>query len=165
MKAALQEADEAEQEEQERAGKRILDAKGRPILSEEEKAAKEEKARAKAAEKAKVREERIKKLVENLDRKLSIFTESATGPDDPDVTSSWKTICALEAECVVHRWISSPTDYRDEQAAEARVIRCGTAASHRLCVRLQSQASPRNESDVPRGRWMAAQRAGQIPCL
>ncbi|KAJ7714096.1 X-domain of DnaJ-containing-domain-containing protein [Mycena metata] len=98
MKAALQEADEAEQEEQERAGTRILDAKGRPVLSDQEKAAKELKDRAKSAEKAKMREERIKKLVENLDRKLSIFTESATGPDDPDVTSSWRTICALEAE-------------------------------------------------------------------
>ncbi|KAJ7640177.1 DnaJ-domain-containing protein [Mycena rosella] len=98
MKAALQEADEAEQEEQEKAGTRILDAKGRPVLSEEEKAAKEAKDRAKSAEKAKVREERIKKLVENLDRKLSIFTESATGPDDQDVASSWKTICGLEAE-------------------------------------------------------------------
>ncbi|KAJ7076539.1 X-domain of DnaJ-containing-domain-containing protein [Mycena belliarum] len=98
MKAALQEADEAEQEEAEKAGTRILDAKGRPVLSEEEKAAKEQKDRAKSAEKAKVRQERIQKLVDNLDRKLSIFTESATGPNDPDVTSSWKTICALEAE-------------------------------------------------------------------
>ncbi|KAJ7280326.1 X-domain of DnaJ-containing-domain-containing protein [Mycena rebaudengoi] len=98
MKAALQEADEAEQEEQEKAGTRILDAKGRPVISEEERAAKELKAQAKRAEKAKVREERIKKLVENLERKLSIFTESATGPDDQDVASSWKTICSLEAE-------------------------------------------------------------------
>ncbi|KAJ7905010.1 DnaJ-domain-containing protein [Mycena leptocephala] len=98
MKAALQEADEAEQDEQERAGTRILDAKGRPVLSEEEKAAKDAKDRAKREEKAKVREERIKKLVENLERKLSIFTESATGPNDPDVASSWRTICALEAD-------------------------------------------------------------------
>ncbi|KAJ7119499.1 DnaJ-domain-containing protein [Mycena epipterygia] len=98
MKAALQEADEAEEEEAERAGTRILDAKGRPVLSDEEKAVKEAKNKAKSAEKAKVREERIKKLVENLDRKLSIFTESATGPDDPDVASSWRTICALEAD-------------------------------------------------------------------
>lgn len=80
---------------------RILDAKGRPVLSEEEKAAKEAKDRAKREEKARVREERIKKLVDNLERKLSIFTESATGPNDPDVASSWRTICALEAECVV----------------------------------------------------------------
>ncbi|CAK5278241.1 unnamed protein product, partial [Mycena citricolor] len=98
MKAALQEADEAEQEELEKAGTRLLDAKGRPIISEEEKAAKEAKEKIKAAEKAKVREERIKKLVENLERKLSIFTESATGPNDPDVLSSWRTISALEAD-------------------------------------------------------------------
>ncbi|KAJ7207997.1 X-domain of DnaJ-containing-domain-containing protein [Mycena pura] len=98
MKAALQEADEAEHDEVERAGTRILDAKGRPVLSEEEKAAKEAKDKVKSAEKAKMREERIKKLVENLERKLSIFTESATGPNDPDVTASWRTICALEAE-------------------------------------------------------------------
>jgi hypothetical protein len=36
-----------------------------------------------------------------LERKLSIFTESATGPYDRDVTNSWKTICQLEAECVI----------------------------------------------------------------
>ncbi|KAF7293222.1 J domain-containing protein [Mycena chlorophos] len=98
MKTALQEADEAEEEEAARAGTRILDAKGRPVISDEEKAAKEAKSRAKAAEKARAREERIKKLVENLDRKLSIFTESATGPDDREVANSWRTICALEAD-------------------------------------------------------------------
>jgi hypothetical protein len=37
--------------------------------------------------------------VENLQRKLSIFTESATGPGDADVSNSWRTICQLEAEC------------------------------------------------------------------
>lgn len=36
--------------------------------------------------------------MENLGRKLSIFTESATGPYDSDVTNSWRTICQLEAE-------------------------------------------------------------------
>ena len=49
-------------------------------------------------QKAAVREERVKQLVENLERKLGIFTESATGPDDKDVTSSFRTICQLEAE-------------------------------------------------------------------
>jgi len=29
---------------------------------------------------------------------LGIFSESATGPDDPHVSNSWRTICALEAE-------------------------------------------------------------------
>ena len=52
MKAALQEADEAEDEDSVGEGgkKRLRDAKGREILSEEEKAKKEEKERQKAAE-------------------------------------------------------------------------------------------------------------------
>lgn len=48
MKAALQEAEEAEGEDD--GVKRVRDAKGREILSEEEKALKEEKDRKKAAE-------------------------------------------------------------------------------------------------------------------
>jgi curved DNA-binding protein CbpA len=47
MKAALQEAEEAESEE---GAKKLRDAKGREILSEAEKAQKEEKDRKKAAE-------------------------------------------------------------------------------------------------------------------
>ncbi|KIJ08027.1 hypothetical protein PAXINDRAFT_89465, partial [Paxillus involutus ATCC 200175] len=95
MKTALQEAEEAEGEE----GKQVMrDAKGKEIISEEEKARREEKERKASAEKAAARAERVQKLVENLDRKLSIFTESATGPDDPDVSRSWRTICQLEAE-------------------------------------------------------------------
>ena len=49
-------------------------------------------------QKAAEREKRVKKLVEELERKLSIFTESAAGPDDQDVTRSWRTICEIEAE-------------------------------------------------------------------
>ncbi|KAG9312538.1 DnaJ-domain-containing protein [Chiua virens] len=95
MKTALQEADEAEGE----SGKEVKrDAKGKEIISEEEKARKEEKERKANAEKAEARAERIRKLVENLDRKLSIFTESAIGPDDSDVSQSWRTICQLEAD-------------------------------------------------------------------
>ena len=45
-----------------------------------------------------MRAERVQKLVENLDRKLSIFTESATSPNDAQVTESFRTICRLEAE-------------------------------------------------------------------
>jgi hypothetical protein len=45
-----------------------------------------------------LRKERVQKLVDNLERKLGIFTESATGPDDMDVTRSWRTISELEAE-------------------------------------------------------------------
>ncbi|KAI0641802.1 DnaJ-domain-containing protein [Trametes meyenii] len=92
MKAALQEEAENEGESVQR------DAKGKEILSPEEKARREEKARKVAAEKAAARAERVQKLVENLDRKISIFTESATTPNDPQVTESFKTICSLEAE-------------------------------------------------------------------
>lgn len=38
--------------------------------------------------------------VENLDRKLSIYTESANGFNDHEVTESWRKICQLEAESV-----------------------------------------------------------------
>ncbi|CAL1702788.1 unnamed protein product [Somion occarium] len=94
MKTALQEADELEAE-----SKNVQrDAKGREILSPEEKARREEKARKVAAEKAAARAERVQKLVENLERKLGIFTESATGPADPQVTESYRTICQLDAE-------------------------------------------------------------------
>lgn len=95
MKAALQEVEETEGEGDKDVKR---DAKGKEILSEEEKARKEEKERKVAAEKAAARAERVQKLVENLERKLSIFTESATGPYDSDVTNSWRTICQLEAE-------------------------------------------------------------------
>ncbi|KAI5122414.1 hypothetical protein M0805_002964 [Coniferiporia weirii] len=98
MKAALQEAEEHEGGDEEDGKKRLKDAKGNEILSPEEKAKKEEKARKVAAEKAASREERVKKLVQELERKLSIFTESASGPNDRDVTNSWRTICELEAE-------------------------------------------------------------------
>ena len=36
--------------------------------------------------------------MEGLERKLSIFTESANGPDDPQVMASWRAICYLEAQ-------------------------------------------------------------------
>ena len=113
MKAALQEDGEGEDDVQ-------RDAKGREILSPEEKARRDEKAKKQAAEvsvihvrrvwapfiyalyaaqKAAVRAERVAKLVENLDRKISIFTESAVGPNDVQVTESFRTICKLDAEC------------------------------------------------------------------
>ena len=40
------------------------------------------------------------KLVDTLQHKLGIFTENATGPNDPEVMESWRTICTLEAELV-----------------------------------------------------------------
>ncbi|KIM37419.1 hypothetical protein M413DRAFT_77118 [Hebeloma cylindrosporum] len=107
MKTALQEAEDAEADgEAETDGKpRLKDAKGREILSPEEKAKKDEKDRIKAerdrekaAEATAARAERVNKLVSNLEHKLSIFTESATGPNDPDVSGSWRTICQLEAD-------------------------------------------------------------------
>ena len=49
-------------------------------------------------QKAAARAERVDKLVANLTHKLSIFTESATSPNDRDVTRSWRTICELEVE-------------------------------------------------------------------
>jgi curved DNA-binding protein CbpA len=121
MKSALQEAEESEEVEEEDGKPRLKDAKGREILTPEERAKKEERDRIKAEkekqkaaevslylscflkdtqtmQKAAARAERVNKLVENLERKLGIFTESAVGPDDPDVSSSWRTISQLEAE-------------------------------------------------------------------
>ncbi|KAH7102452.1 DnaJ-domain-containing protein [Auriculariales sp. MPI-PUGE-AT-0066] len=109
MKTALQEADDdldpetpADQTSlagpSSSASPRPPAARTKPALSPEERAKKEAKARAVAAERAKVREERVAQLVENLDRKLSIYTESATGVNDREVTASWRSICQLEAE-------------------------------------------------------------------
>ncbi|KAI6144371.1 DnaJ-domain-containing protein [Pisolithus tinctorius] len=95
MKTALQEAEEAEEAE----GKEVKrDAKGKEIISDEEKARREEKERKADAEKAAARAERVGKLVENLERKLAIFTESATGPDDNNVVNSWRQLCQMEAD-------------------------------------------------------------------
>lgn len=96
MKTAMQEADDLTEVE---GGKPVLrDAKGKEILSPEEKARREEKQRKISAEKAAEREARVKQLVANLERKLGIFAESATGPNDPQVTDSYRIICQLEAE-------------------------------------------------------------------
>lgn len=40
--------------------------------------------------------------MENLERKLGIFAESASNPNDPTVTPSYREICRLEAEYVFH---------------------------------------------------------------
>ena len=47
--------------------------------------------------------------MDNLERKLGIFTESATGPNDPHVSNSWRKICSLEAEYVTTLYESSST--------------------------------------------------------
>ena len=73
-------------------------------------------------QKAAVRAERVNKLVHNLEHKLSIFTESATGPNDPDVSGSWRTICQLEAESVSSTFpalILSHNFYRSELKRES----------------------------------------------
>ena len=108
MKTALQDNDSDE------AGPKKV--KGEKDLTPDEKAKKEEKSRKEAREvrvhprlfctlnglivvqREAIRQERVRKLVEELERKLSIFTESATGVDDKDVTQSWRTICELDAE-------------------------------------------------------------------
>ncbi|KAG8949038.1 hypothetical protein FRC04_009112 [Tulasnella sp. 424] len=104
MKEALQQAEEAEEEEAsattiEGSTPVHRDAKGKPVLSPEQRSKKLEKEKKIAAEKARLREERVQKLVENLDRKLSIYVESVTGaPTDAEVAKSWREICRLEAE-------------------------------------------------------------------
>ncbi|KAJ3805074.1 hypothetical protein F5876DRAFT_82211 [Lentinula aff. lateritia] len=89
MKAALQEAEEEAQREEEE-GKVIWDRQ--PVVREEER------TREKAAERAVAGTKQVIQLSANLERKLGIFTESATGIDDVDVTRSWRIICVLEAE-------------------------------------------------------------------
>ena len=42
------------------------------------------------------------KLIENLEHKLGIFTESTAGPNDKEVMNSWRLICELEAQELVH---------------------------------------------------------------
>ncbi|KAJ1303730.1 hypothetical protein OPQ81_008154 [Rhizoctonia solani] len=82
------------------------DSKGREIISPEERARREEKRRRKEererqvdAQKQKARAERVALLVTELSRKLSIYTESATGhpQQDADVAHSWRQICEIEA--------------------------------------------------------------------
>lgn len=96
MKAALQEADELEASQNDR--KVLRDAKGREIISVEEKARRDEKQRKVSAEKATAREERVKALVEHLERKLGIFAESASSSNDSQVMSSFRQICQIDAQ-------------------------------------------------------------------
>lgn len=101
MKTALQEAEDEE------------GSSNSKTLTEDEKKKKEEKDKKKAAEvghpplrclesyipqKSAQRAERVSKLVANLCRKLAVFTESANGPNDVEITRSFRTICEIEAE-------------------------------------------------------------------
>ncbi|KAB5589280.1 J domain-containing protein C3E7,11c [Ceratobasidium theobromae] len=103
MKDALQN-EESDNEEPTTPVQR--DAKGREVISPEERARREEKRRRKEerekqveVQKQKVRKERVSMLVTELARKLSIYTESATGhpQQDADVADSWRQICEIEA--------------------------------------------------------------------
>ncbi|KAI0284178.1 DnaJ-domain-containing protein [Russula brevipes] len=85
MKTALQEADETEGE-----GAAPVVAMLRVARSSAPRRRQEEMRRRADGCGAAAREERVQKLVENLRHKLGIFTESAT--------SSWRTICTLEAQ-------------------------------------------------------------------
>lgn len=73
-------------------------------LTPEQKAAKDERERAKDQERAKQREERVSKLVDNLIRKLSVYTESIRGIGDgeealkEEVRKSFREITRLEAD-------------------------------------------------------------------
>ncbi|CAE6386850.1 unnamed protein product [Rhizoctonia solani] len=107
MKDALQnEESDSEGKSNEPAAAVQRDAKGREIISPEERARREEKRRRKEerdrqvdAAKQKARSERVAQLVTELSRKLSIYTESATGhpQQDADVANSWRQICEIEA--------------------------------------------------------------------
>ncbi|KAG6908624.1 hypothetical protein DXG01_003949 [Tephrocybe rancida] len=68
---------------------------GRKVRSKDQEAQKKMKQ---AAEEAIFQEERVTKLVINLAQKLDIFTELATGPDDPKMSKGWRETCELQAE-------------------------------------------------------------------
>ena len=68
--------------------------------------------------------------MEVLERKLSIFTESSNGPDDPQVTASWRAICYLEAQYAIDHY---PQFYLFRcltriQGIKDRELRCRPAA-------------------------------------
>lgn len=86
------------QQQHEEEGDDIVMVNGKPQLSPEAQARRTERERRQNEEKARERAERVEKLSANLVRKLSIFTEAAKGPDDPQVGPSFKEICRLEAE-------------------------------------------------------------------
>ncbi|KAF8674535.1 X-domain of DnaJ-containing [Rhizoctonia solani] len=104
MKDALQN-EESDHEEPSEPPQR--DAKGREIISPEERARREEKRLRKEERERQIdaqatRSERVSLLVTELSRKLSIYTESATGhpQQDADVANSWRQICEIEAKSV-----------------------------------------------------------------
>jgi len=95
-------------------------------------------------QKAAARAERVNKLVENLERKLGIFTESATGPDDRDVTQSFKTICELEAEYVYATELTRSRPLMLLQGPQTRILWCRPSTMHRICLYVKGEAPPCN---------------------
>jgi len=112
MKDALVEADEeAAKAERGQAGEGGDEVPGGPKrlegkdgevqqkeIEKQRKAEKDEKERKASAERKKEREERVAKLVDNLERKLAVFTENATSETDRVAMESWRAQCLLEAE-------------------------------------------------------------------
>jgi hypothetical protein len=86
------------QHDEEQTNDFMIGPNGKPQLTPEAQARRTERERLASEEKEQARKERVDKLVANLIRKLSIFTEVATGVDDPEVGPSFKEICRLEAE-------------------------------------------------------------------
>ncbi len=115
MKSAMQEADDPE------TSTAVTRPGEKRVLSPDERLKKDEKEKVRQAEVRCIHErlninvlrfhplrepqpekKRVSQLVVELVRKISIFTESATGipARDREVTLSWKTICQLDAEFV-----------------------------------------------------------------
>lgn len=106
MKDAFQSQHEEEELQAESGQPIMVGPNGKPILTPEQmarKAAREKKINEEVCfsifewqrscrilQKAKARKERVDKLVENLVNKISIFTESAQGPEDRVVGNAFK---------------------------------------------------------------------------
>lgn len=97
-------------------------------------------------QKSKAREQRVKKLVENLERKLSIYVEACTGgPGDEETAKSWREICRIEAEYVschdrlINLILNLPP--LASQGSEDRILRCRATTRYRTYLRLEKPVS------------------------
>ncbi|KAJ3874901.1 hypothetical protein F5051DRAFT_505590 [Lentinula edodes] len=142
-KAALQEAKEREEGE----GKVIRD--GNSVVSEEER------TRKKTPERALAGTERFTQFSTNLECKLGIFTESATGINDVDVMMSWRTICELEADVSTLRATLDLKSVFDQiQAAE----KAGNLSPNE-CQNLEEQAAEKGLQALFEGAKLAVELA------
>lgn len=105
MKEALQQDSEDLERQAEQGTSQTNDSeKANSGLTPEQKTAKDAKELQKDQERAKQREERVSKLVDNLIRKLSVYTESIRGIGDgeeslkEEVKKSFREITRLETE-------------------------------------------------------------------